>query len=65
MSHFVHDHVIELVFGLFHWPGVQADVPGRVIAASPLDLHESQEISGDRHLKLCLPLANEPGHDPN
>lgn len=63
MSHFVDDDVFQEILGLFDELGVQADVSGPVIAASPLGLHPLQEVAGDLDLQPRLPFLDENRHD--
>ena len=62
VDHFVDDHVLDQVLGLFHQLGIESDVSRFVVAASPLGFHPLQEITGGFHLQLGLPLLDEGRH---
>lgn len=63
MHHFVNDDIFQESLRLLHELRIESDVTCLGIAASPLGLHPLQKIPGDLHLRLLLPLADEPGHN--
>lgn len=50
MDHFVNDDVFEQALRFRHELRIQPNMPGSVIAASPLGLHPLQEIPRDLHI---------------
>ena len=63
MYHFVDYNIFEQILWLLHQFGVETDVAGPMIAASPLGFHPLQKVSGDSYFQLWLPLLDERRHD--
>lgn len=63
MNHLVDDHIFDQIPRLLYQFGVETDVAGPMIAASPLGFHPLQKVSGDSYFQLWLPLLDERRHD--
>lgn len=59
MGHFVNDHVFQQVFWFFDEFGVEADVFGFGVAATPFCFHALEVVVGDGYAELLLPLGDE------
>jgi hypothetical protein len=63
VDHFMDDDVFEKILWFLYEFGVEANVAGAVVAASPLGFHSLQVITGNFYPQLCLPLLDELRND--
>ena len=63
VQHLMNDDVLKKILRLLHEFGIQADVTGPVIAATPLGFHSLKEIPLHFHLQLPFPFLDDDRHD--